>query len=102
MLISELASELFKEYARKENSKASWYYLSSERKLEWMKETVTLCERILTKVENDIKPIGPSSKLDTNYAIGYRDAQIIERESFKKLLKDTKDRLNKELEVFIK
>lgn len=95
-----MALDLFNKFSLKETGKVGdWLYLSNERKIAWMADALVMANYFYKEVLLSIKPLAPTQKHDTVYAVGYADGARSQhvymselfREQYQKLLDEYED-----------
>lgn len=98
--VERLAKEAFERYVLATTGKdAFWVYLSTDRKIAWMKEVIFFMDFLASSLHKKFKPIPPQENNNV-YANGYFNGLATERASMIELIQYLKQDLKRQLEEY--
>jgi hypothetical protein len=80
MKLEVYAARIFEEYVKQQGIDGHWDYLSSTRKLNWIKEANFLMRSSIQELSKCFKPL-PKSNPQASYEAGYQHGMATERNS---------------------
>lgn len=80
MKLEVYASSLFEQYCKRQQIKASWQYLSGQRKLVWLDEALYLMLTSIEAIKKSLKPL-PKMQGQASYEMGYYNGLFQERQA---------------------
>ena len=100
--VEQLAKELFDRYCLLTvNKQGLWAYLSTERKIAWMKEVIFFTDFLASSIKGKIKPLPPFRQNETVYMTGYQNGLLEERTATINLIEYVDQDLKKQLKTYI-
>lgn len=100
--LEKLAKDLFINYAASVGDiRANWNFLSSARKLNWMKDALNFSEYYTNKLVLTIKPQETNATIKTSYGLGFEMAAKNEAKRLVEKVKQTHQELVNDYEDYI-